>query len=89
MAGELRGGLSFELSGFTYWSHDVGGFVQKAPRDLYRRWLAWGCSEFSHRAHGVPPREPWEYDAALVEDFRRALGLRFRLSCHQRSLSRY
>ena len=42
MAGELRGGLSFGLSGFTYWSHDVGGFVERAPRDLYRRWLAWG-----------------------------------------------
>ena len=27
MAAELRGGLSFGLSGFTYWSHDVGGFV--------------------------------------------------------------
>ena len=42
MAAELRGGLSFGLSGFTYWSHDVGGFVNKAPRDLYRRWMAWG-----------------------------------------------
>lgn len=42
MAAELRGGLSFGLSGFTYWNHDLGGFVQRAPRDLYRRWLAWG-----------------------------------------------
>ena len=38
----LRGGLSFGLSGFTFWSHDVGGFVNRAPRDLYRRWLAFG-----------------------------------------------
>jgi alpha-D-xyloside xylohydrolase len=79
MAAELRGGLSFGLSGFTYWSHDVGGFVQRAPRDLYRRWLAWGVLSSHTRAHGVPPREPWEYDAALVEDFRRALGLRYSL----------
>ena len=31
------------------------------------------------RAHGAPPREPWEYDEALTEDFRRALGLRYSL----------
>jgi alpha-D-xyloside xylohydrolase len=79
MAGELRGGLSFGLSGFTYWSHDVGGFVQRAPRDLYRRWLAWGVLTSHTRAHGAPPREPWEYDEALTEDFRRALGLKYSL----------
>lgn len=79
MAAGLRGGLSFGLSGFTYWSHDVGGFVNKAPRDLYRRWLAWGVLSSHTRAHGAPPREPWEYDEALTEDFRRALGLRYSL----------
>ena len=79
MAAELRGGLSFGLSGFTYWSHDVGGFVQRAPRDLYRRWMAWGVLSSHTRAHGAPPREPWEYDAALTDDFRRALDLRYSL----------
>jgi alpha-D-xyloside xylohydrolase len=79
MAASLRGGLSFGLSGFTYWSHDVGGFVQRAPRDLYRRWMAWGVLTSHTRAHGIPPREPWEYDAALTEDFRRALNLRYSL----------
>ncbi len=79
MAAELRGGLSFGLSGFTYWSHDVGGFVDRAPRDLYRRWLAFGALTSHVRAHGAPPREPWEYDEALVEDFRKALGLRYSL----------
>ncbi len=79
MAAQLRGGLSFGLTGFTYWSHDVGGFVNRAPRDLYRRWLAWGVLGSHTRAHGAPPREPWEYDEALTEDFRRALGLRYSL----------
>ncbi|MDQ3920564.1 MAG: alpha-xylosidase [Acidobacteriota bacterium] len=79
MAAELRAGLSFGLSGFTYWSHDVGGFVNRAPRDLYRRWLAWGVLTSHTRAHGAPPREPWEYDEALTEDFRRALGLKYAL----------
>jgi alpha-D-xyloside xylohydrolase len=79
MAAELRGGLSFGLSGFTYWSHDVGGFVDRAPRDLYRRWLGFGVLTSHTRAHGAPPREPWDYDEALVEDYRRALELKYSL----------
>jgi len=79
MAAELRGGLSFGLSGFTYWSHDVGGFVDRSPRDLYRRWMAFGVLTSHVRAHGAPPREPWEYDEALTDDFRRALNLRYSL----------
>ena len=79
MAAELRGGLSFGLSGFTFWSHDVGGFADRAPRDLYRRWMAFGVLTSHTRAHGAPPREPWEYDEALTEDFRRALNLRYSL----------
>jgi alpha-D-xyloside xylohydrolase len=79
MAATLRSGLSFGLTGFTYWSHDAGGFVQKAPRDLYRRWMAFGVLTSHTRAHGAPPREPWEYDQALVEDFRRALELKYSL----------
>ncbi|MEZ5424869.1 MAG: glycoside hydrolase family 31 protein [Pyrinomonadaceae bacterium] len=79
MAASLRGGLSFGLSGFTFWSHDVGGFVDRAPRDLYRRWMAFGVLTSHTRAHGAPPREPWEYDEALTEDFRRALNLRYSL----------
>jgi len=79
MAAELRAGLSFGLSGFTYWSHDVGGFVQRAPRDLYRRWLAFGVLTSHTRTHGAPPREPWEYDSAFVDDFRRAVELKYTL----------
>ena len=79
MAGELRGGLSFGLSGFTYWSHDAGGFVTRAPRDLYRRWLAFGVLTSHTRTHGAPPREPWEYDADMVTDFRRTVELKYSL----------
>lgn len=79
MAATLRGGLSFGLSGFTYWSHDAGGFVERAPRDLYRRWLGF-CVLTSHtRAHGAPPREPWEYDPEFVDIYRRTVELKYSL----------
>ncbi len=79
MAATLRGGLSFGLSGFTYWSHDVGGFVSTPPVDLYRRWLAFGVFSSHTRCHGAPPREPWAYGEAFVEDFRRTVAVRYRL----------
>ena len=79
MAASLRAGLSFGLSGFTYWSHDAGGFVGRAPRDLYRRWLAFGVLTSHTRTHGAPPREPWEYDEGMVTDFRRAVELKYAL----------
>ncbi len=79
MAATLRGGLSFGMSGFTYWSHDAGGFVARAPRDLYRRWLAFGVLTSHTRTHGAPPREPWEYDEGMVVDFRRAVELKYAL----------
>ena len=79
MAAELRGGLSFGLSGFTYWSHDAGGFVERAPRDLYRRWLGFAVLTSHTRAHGAPPREPWEYDPDFVDIYRRTVGLKYSL----------
>lgn len=79
MAATLRGGLSLGLSGFTFWSHDIGGFVERAPRGLYRRWTPFGALTSHTRTHGAPPREPWEYDSAFVVDFRRAIELKYRL----------
>lgn len=79
MAATLRAGLSFGLSGFTYWSHDVGGFVRVPPVDLYRRWLPFGVLTSHTRCHGAPPREPWGFDETFVEDFRRAVELKYAL----------
>jgi alpha-D-xyloside xylohydrolase len=79
MAATLRAGLSLGLTGFTYWSHDAGGFVNRAPRELYRRWLAFSALTSHARCHGAPPREPWEYDDAFVEEFRRTIDMRYAL----------
>ncbi len=51
MLGDLRGGLSFGLSGFSFWSHDMGGFVTASPEDIYRRWLPFGfeCAEMKYK----------------------------------------
>ncbi|WP_268224209.1 glycoside hydrolase family 31 protein [Sinomicrobium oceani] len=79
MAATLRGGLSLGLSGFTFWSHDVGGFVTKSPEDLYRRWTPFGMLTSHVRSHGEPPTEPWEYSKEFLDDFRAADNMRYRL----------
>ncbi|MGD0382970.1 MAG: alpha-xylosidase [Thermoguttaceae bacterium] len=79
MAATLRGGLSFGLSGFSFWSHDIGGFVTKPPRELYRRWVPFGMLTSHSRCHGAPPKEPWEYGESFMNDFRRADELKYRL----------
>ncbi len=79
MLGTLRGGLSFGLCGFSFWAHDVGGFFPATPRDLYLRWLPFGAFSSHSRCHGLPPTEPWEFDAAFQDTFRKTVELRYRL----------
>jgi alpha-D-xyloside xylohydrolase len=83
MAAELRGGLSFGLSGFSYWSHDVGGFTAASVRgmdpDLFARWLAFGMLSSHSRCHGVAPKEPWLYGTNFMDEFRAIDELKYRL----------
>jgi alpha-D-xyloside xylohydrolase len=79
MAATLRGGLSLGLSGFTFWSHDIGGFLGDKAEELYRRWLPFGALTSHSRCHGIPPKEPWEFGPAFMDDFRRAVELKYRL----------
>jgi len=83
MAAELRGGLSFGLSGFSFWSHDVGGFtatsVQEMDKDLFARWLAFGMLSSHSRCHGIAPKEPWLYGTNFMDKFREIDGLKYRL----------
>jgi alpha-D-xyloside xylohydrolase len=79
MAATLRGGLSLGLSGFTFWSHDIGGFLGDKAQELYARWVPFGMLSSHSRSHGLPPKEPWEFDAAFLEGYRRAAELKYRL----------
>lgn len=63
MAGTLRGGLSMALSGFAFWSHDIGGFEGTPDPDVFKRWLAFGLLSSHSRLHGSASyRVPWLID---------------------------
>ena len=71
MAETLRGGLSLGLSGFGYWSHDISGFNDTAPPDLYKRWVAFGLLSSHSRLHGASSaRMPWLFDEESIDVLR-------------------
>lgn len=79
MLGDLRGGLSFGLSGFSFWSHDMGGFVTASPEDIYRRWLPFGFLSSHTRAHGAPPTEPWLISESFTQAFRESAEMKYKM----------
>lgn len=79
MLGDLRGGLSFGLSGFSFWSHDIGGFVTASPEEIYRRWLPFGFLSSHSRAHGAPPTEPWLISKDFTDAFRACAEMKYKL----------
>lgn len=80
MAETLRGGLSLAVSGFGFWSHDIGGFEGMPPADLYKRWLAFGLLSPLSRLHGSSSyRVPWLFDEEAVAVARDFTRLKYRL----------
>ena len=68
MAESMRGGLSLTMSGFGYWSHDIGGFEDTSTPDVYKRWAAFGLLSTHSRFHGSTSyRVPWAYDDEAVD----------------------
>lgn len=80
MGASLRGGLSLGLSGYLFWSVDIGGFRGEPSKELYIRWAQWGLLGTSHaRFHGTTPREPWEFDSETETIVTKYIRERYRL----------
>jgi len=80
MAESLRAGLSLGLSGFGFWSHDIGGFEGTATPDVYKRWLAFGLLSSHSRLHGSSSyRVPWLFGEEAVQVCRQFSRLKNRL----------
>ena len=76
--------LSAASSGFSNWSHDVGGYlghrlVERAPAELLLRWAQLGCFTPLMQAHARLPQEPWTYGARVLDVYRAYVLLHERL----------
>lgn len=80
MAESLRAGLSFGMSGFGYWSHDIAGFEDQATPDLYKRWTQFGLLSSHSRYHGSTAyKVPWLYGDEAVDVAREFTELKLQL----------
>ncbi|GHA02524.1 alpha-xylosidase [Arenicella chitinivorans] len=80
MMGNIRGGLSWGLSGAPFYATDIGGFYKDTRNAaLYVRWAQAGVFSAHYRLHGIGAREPWSYDAAAESAVRSAILLRYQL----------
>jgi alpha-glucosidase (family GH31 glycosyl hydrolase) len=76
--------LTAAASGFSNWSHDVGGYLgarllDRCPKELLIRWAQLGTFTPLMQAHGRLPQEAWTYDRETLELFRAAVVLHERL----------
>lgn len=81
MAETLRGGLSFSLGGFGFWSHDIGGFEGESPDPaVYKRWCGFGLLSSHSRLHGSSSyRVPWNFDDEASDVLRLFTNLKLSL----------
>ncbi|SDU78528.1 alpha-xylosidase [Jiangella alkaliphila] len=89
MAESLRGGLSLAMSGFGYWSHDIGGFENLPDPAVFKRWIPFGLLSSHSRLHGSTSyRVPWAFDDEAVDVLRRFTKLKLRLMPYLSAMAR-
>lgn len=76
--------LTAAASGFSNWSHDVGGYlgrrlVERCPKELLVRWLQFGCFTPLMQSHGRFEQEAWTYDRETLDLYRDYVLLHERL----------
>jgi alpha-D-xyloside xylohydrolase len=84
---QIPAGLSFGISGFPYWTTDIGGFFRPADqytspeyRELLVRWFQFGAFSPIFRIHGYKSEtEMWKYGPEVETVLRRYDELRYRL----------
>jgi alpha-D-xyloside xylohydrolase len=84
---QIPAGLSFGMSGFPYWTTDIGGFFRPADqytspeyRELLIRWFQFGAFSSIFRIHGYKSEtEMWKYGPEVEKVLRRYDELRYRL----------
>ncbi|MFT4071224.1 MAG: glycoside hydrolase family 31 protein [Dysgonamonadaceae bacterium] len=85
---QIVAGLNYTLTGFAYWTTDIGGFFRPGStqytdekyHELLTRWYQWGAFCPIFRMHGyMTETEPWKYGSKVEDNMRKMLNLRYRL----------
>ena len=64
-------GQSAGLSGFPYWTSDIGGYFGDPTDEVYARWAQLGAFSPIMMIHGAGRREPWTFSEQTLAIYRR------------------
>ena len=64
-------GLSAGMSGFPYWTSDIGGYFGTPSDEVYKRWSQFGAFSPIMMVHGAGRREPWTFSQQTLDVYRR------------------
>jgi alpha-D-xyloside xylohydrolase len=85
---QVLAGLSSGLSGWPYWTSDVGGFWGAPTPELMARWHQFGSVCPLYRSHGSRPfNEPWSFGPDAERSITKSIQLREALHSYVLELS--
>ena len=67
----LIAGQTAGLSGFPFWTCDIGGYFGNPTDEVYIRWTQMGAFSPIMMLHGAGKREPWYFSDASLENYRK------------------
>lgn len=85
---QIVAGLNFTLTGFPYWTTDIGGFFRPGRtqytdekyHELLLRWFQWSVFNPVFRMHGyMSETEPWKYGQKVEDNMRLMLNMRYHM----------
>ncbi len=88
MKQQLNLGLGLSLSGYNYWTCDIGGSAGAHTDDMFKRWIELGAFLPVTRYHSTAKpesREPWTHGAEDIA--RKYISLRYALLPYMYSVS--
>lgn len=79
MPSVIRAGLSAGMSGFPYWTSDIGGYFGPPAKKVFIRWAQYGAFSPMMQVHGMGEHDPWKFDAETLHIYRGYAELHTRL----------
>lgn len=69
MHSALIAGQTAGLSGFPFWSSDIGGYFGDPTEEVYKRWTQFGAFSPIMMLHGAGKREPWGFSESALQNY--------------------
>jgi len=67
----LIAGQTAGLSGFPFWTCDIGGYFGNPNDEVYMRWTQMGAFSPIMMLHGAGKREPWDFSEQALTNYRK------------------